>query len=255
MSPDLSRRRILLAAAAAGVTGLAGCTSGGQPSGGGDADGTPTATATATVTANPTSTATATDDPTPTEVATENTAPTEASDFCAPIAGSPTPFDVSGMPYVFAFDYVDSWSLGEPIEQSSARYDRLVSPVVSGENGESNATIRVGQSFEALTKAEAEQGIQDTLDAYDSATIAYEETFDGETVQFVQTSNAGLYSYAAYLPYGEGERRYYFFSVVAYNENAGQGRDIGDCSDQVNVATETIRGSLTVNAETTIDQQ
>ena len=254
MSPELSRRRVLLAAAAAGVTGLAGCTSGGEPGGAGEAIGTPTATATATDTATPTAspTATVTAEPTPTETATAT--PAEAGDFCAPVAGSPTPFDVGGMPYVFAFDYVDSWSLGDPIEQSSARYDRFESPTLSDGDAESSATIRVGQSFEAQTRAGAEEHTQATLDAYDSATIADEGTFNGETVPFVRTSNAGLYSYGSYLPYGDGERRYYTFSVVAYNEVSGRGRTIADCSDQVNAATETIRGSLTVNAETTIGE-
>ena len=72
---------------------------------------------------------------------------------------------------------------------------------------------------------------------------------------FVRTSNAGVYSYGPYLPYGEGEKRYYTFSVVAHNNVSGRGRTIADCAAQMNAATETIRGSLTVNAATTIDQQ
>lgn len=247
---------MLLAAAAAGVTGLAGCTGDG-PGSGGEAIGTPTPTATRTSTAAPTDspTPTATESPTPTGTEAAADTPAGASEFCAPVAGSPTPFDVSGMPFVFAFDYVDSWSVGEPIEQSSARYERIESPTLTSGDGESSATIRVGQSFEARTKAEVEEYIQETLDAYEGSTIAYEEEFNGETVPFVETSNAGLNSYGTYLPYGEGDRRYYTCSVVAYNEVAGGDRTIADCSDLVRAATETVRGSLTVNTETTIDQR
>lgn len=248
---DLSRRRVLLASAAA-ATGLAGCTGDGAPSGGG-AGGTPTATdpATATPAATPTESPTAT----PTETETPTATPGGADEFCAPLTGSPTPFDVAGTPYVFAFDYVDSWSIGEPIEQSNARYDRLRSPVLDGDNGESSATVRVGQSFEAVTAEEAEEEYQAAIERESSSGVAYEDEFNGETVRFVEFQNVDVNSYFAYLPYGDGEARYYSFSIVTYLENAGEGQNVGDCTDTVNVATQTVRGSLTVNSETTVGQQ
>ncbi|MFC7229615.1 hypothetical protein N0B31_19610 [Salinirubellus salinus] len=239
---DLSRRRVLLASAAA-ATGLAGCTGGGAPSGGGTSS--PTATPTATATSTPT----ATDSPTPTESATASPGP--ADSFCAPLDGSPTPFDVAGTPYVFAFDYVDSWSVGEPIEQSNGRYERLESPVLRSENGESSATIRVGQSFDALTAAEAESFVQDQIDREDSTGVAYEESFGGETVRFVEFPNVDVNSYVFVLPYGDGEARYYPTSIVTFLDGGGPGQTVSRCPDAVDAATQTVRASLTVNAEST----
>lgn len=245
---DLTRRRVLLGTVALGATGLAGCT-GGDPGGGGDAvggGGPPTATATSTATHTPTGTATPTEtaDPTPTSG--------WASGFCEPLTGSPTPFDVSETPYVYQFDYVDSWRVGEPIEQSNARYERLESPVLTSDEGESSATIRVGQSLEGITAAEADEAYQAQLDREESSGVAYEDEFGGETVRFVEFPNVDVNSYVAYLPYGDGKDRYYGFSLVTFIEGGGPGQNVSECTDAVNVATQTVRGSLTVNPDSTI---
>jgi hypothetical protein len=199
-----------------------------------------------------TATATATDSPAPTESATATPGSTDS--FCAPLDGSPTPFDVAGTPYVFAFDYVDSWSVAEPIEQSDARYERLESPVLTSEDGESSATIRVGQSFEGITAAEAEDAYQAQLDREESSGVAYEGEFGGEPVRFVEFPNVDVNSYVAYLPYGDGENRYYGFSLVTFIEGGGPGQNVSECTDAVNVATQTVRGSLAVNPASTIGE-
>ena len=236
---DPTRRRFVLGAAG-GLVGLAGCTSDGAPvgDGGNDEGGTATATATATEAPTPESTAT----------------PGSGDEFCAPIRGSPTRFDVSGTPYVFQFDYVDSWSVGEPIRQSRQWAERLESPVLTSEDGESSATVRVAQALEGVTKDEAEERIQMQVDRESSSGIAYEDQFNGETVAFVEFPNVDVNSYTAYLPYGDGENRYYSFSIVTYLEGGGEGRNVSDCTDAVNFATQTVRESLSVNPERTVDQ-
>lgn len=243
---DPTRRRFVLGAAVGGIVGLAGCTSDGAPAGDGGTDDGGTSTATAT----DTPTATATETPT----AERTTTPGSGDEFCAPIRGSPTPFDVSGTPYVFQFDYVDSWSVGEPIRQSRQWAERLESPVLTSEDGESSATVRVAQALEPVTEAEAEERIQERAESDESNGIAYEDEFDGETVAFVEFPNVDVNSYVAYLPYGDGEARYYTFSLVTFIEGGGEGRNVSDCTDAVNVATQTVRESLSVNPESTADQ-
>ncbi|MCT9098145.1 hypothetical protein [Haloarchaeobius sp. HME9146] len=248
MDTDSTRRRFLLrAGAAAAVSGLAGCTSdsGGSPEG--DESDTQTATATATDTATATATETATDEPA--------TTASQAASFCQPITGSPTAYEVADTPYVFAFDYIDSWTVEDPLDRSNARIQRIVSPELTSEGSASSATVRVGQSLEAVTASKAESEIEAAIEREGSSGVAYEEEFNGETVRFVEFPNVDVNSYTTYLPYGDGDARYYAFSLVTFldigNSNV---ENIGDCTDAVNVATQTVRGSLAVNTESTIDQ-
>ncbi|MEF8976450.1 MAG: hypothetical protein V5A21_09520, partial [Halapricum sp.] len=107
----LTRRQVLLGTAGV-ATVLAGCSGGDTSTDGddteqGDGDRTPTATPDSTgqtgdttITRSPTQTA---DD--------ETTTPDSPDSVCAPIAGSPIAYDVSGTPYVFAFDYPETWTV------------------------------------------------------------------------------------------------------------------------------------------------
>ncbi|WP_267643625.1 twin-arginine translocation signal domain-containing protein [Haloarchaeobius amylolyticus] len=256
MADRQTRRRFLLGAASAtATTALAGCTSEGAdaPAGnGGDA----TATAGETTREAATTVRETTTGQNPETATDEQDATASGSaSFCQPMTGSPTPYDVAGTPYVFAFDYVDSWTVEDPLDRTGARIQRIVSPALTSEGATSSATVRVGQSFEPVTASEAEAEVEAAIDREDSSGVAYEDEFGGEAVRFVAFPNVDVNSYTAYLPYGDGEKRYYAFSLVTFLDIENyEATNVAQCTDAVNVATQTVRGSLVVNPETTIDQ-
>lgn len=224
-----SRRRVLAAVASAAAAGLAGCLGGNDDQA---SDGTTTPTAT--------------DSGTPT--------PAGAADpFCAPITGTATPYDTAGTPFVFTYDYVDSWTVEEPFGTSTSRAQRVVSPTLSSADGES-ATIRVAQSLSPVTAADAQETISFLTDREENNGVTYETEFNGETVAFIELPNVDVNSYNTHLPYGDGEERYYSMSIVTFLDGGGPGRTIGDCTDAVNAATRTTLESIAPNPETTIDE-
>lgn len=223
-----SRRRFLATLGAGAAAGLAGC--GGEQSAAGDSTGggsTPT----------PEPTTTAATDP-----------------FCDPLTGAPTAADTAGTPFVFTFEYVDSWTLEEPFVAGGSRARRIVSPELTSEDGVSSATVRVAQSLEPVTAATAEANLAEQMELTETNGITYETEFNGETVEFAEFPNVDVRSYTAYLPYGGGEERYYSVGIVTFIEGGGPGRNIGDCTDAVDANTLTVRDSLAVNPETTIDE-
>jgi hypothetical protein len=231
---DTTRRRFLASMAAGTVVGVAGCF-GGDGSADGDAAGS-TATSTATDTTTPT--AAASSDP-----------------FCAPLTGTATAYDTAGTPFVFSYDYVDSWTVEEPFTNGGSRAQRVVSPTLTNADGdESDATVRVAQSLSPVTADEAAETTQFLRDNQEDNGVTYETEFNGETVEFVEFPNVDVRSYNTHLPYGDGEARYYSFSIVTLLDGGGPGQNISRCTDAVNVATRTTLDSIAPNHETTIDE-
>ena len=240
----LSRRRVLLSAAAATTTSLAGCTGGDEPSDTGA--GTPTATA-SDANAGGTVGAAGADD-------AENTATTTPASGpdpnCALLAGSPTPYDAAGTPLVFTFDYVDSWELQDPIQGPGGMIQGISSPVVRVDGETESAGLTVGQKFEALTAAEAEAAAPDA-EAYPDRFNVTEQAFDGETVRFYSIAGAELPFYQAWLPHGDGEARYYELSLML-NTSILRVNEGTLCLENTVPGIETVRTSISANAETTI---
>lgn len=247
----LTRRRFILGTVGATVA-LAGCSESDTPTEGDgtdldDSESTPT-----TEDSTPSSNTTQTDG--------EETTPEESDSVCAPLAGSPTAYDVSGTPYVFGFDYPETWTIGDPIPGQNGRFQQITSPAVSVNGDPKTATVRVGQALPALSASEAEAEKTDLLTRdVDPFAVVDEQTFDGETVDVLGFPDVPQSSYppayTLYLPYGSGDSRaYYRTSIVTYSDVYGLEEEDSDaCNELIRSATETVRGSLRPNPETTVD--
>lgn len=128
--------------------------------------------------------------------------------------GDPIPYDASDTLFVFSFDYIDSWELSDPLVGPGGRTQGITSPIV---------------------------------------------TADGETVEVlgfpdVPPSNYPP-AYILYFPYVSSESpEYYRTTIVTYSDVYGLEDDQRDaCNELIRSATETVRGSLRPNPETTVD--
>ncbi|MEF8977116.1 MAG: hypothetical protein V5A21_12895, partial [Halapricum sp.] len=167
---------------------------------------------------------------------------------------------VSGTPYVFAFDYPETWTVGDPIPGQSGRFQQITSPKVSVDGDARTATVRIGQSSPSLStsEVEAEKDELMTREA-DPLAVVDEQAFDGETIEVlglpdVPPSNYSP-AYLLFLPYGSGgSREYYPTSIVTYSDIYGLEDEERDaCNARIRTATETVRNSLQPNTETTIE--
>lgn len=246
----LTRRRFVLGTVGAGAV-LAGCVDDAGSSGdegvGTDTAGSPPATDSTTAAGSG-------------SPETDTETPVDTSGLCGPLAGSPTAYDVSGTPYVFAFDYPETWTVEEPIpNQSTGRFQRVTSPPVSIDGDEGTATVRVGQSFEALTASDVDSQVEEiTTRDIDPLTVVDEQTYDGETVRvfgYADDSTAYPTLYLLYLPHGSGDgRRYYLMNLVAFSDIHGlEGEQQQSCYARIEAAIETVRSSLRPNPQTTIE--
>ena len=247
----LTRRRFVLGTV--GVTvALAGCSENDTPTDGGDTDqgngeSTPTPES-----STPSTNGTQTDG--------DEQTPEEDDSVCAPLAGSPTAYDVSGTLYVFAFDYPETWTVGEPIPGQNGRFQQITSPAVTVDGDPRTATVRIGQSLPALSASEVEAEKEELMTRdIDSFAVVDEQTFDGEAVDVlgfpdVPPSNYPP-AYTLYLPYGSGDsREYYRTSIVTYSDVYGlEDEDSDACNELIRTATEAVRTSLRPNPETTVD--
>jgi hypothetical protein len=162
--------------------------------------------------------------------------------------------------YVFAFDYPETWTVGEPIPGQNGRFQQITSPAVPVDGDPRTATIRIGQSVPALSasEVEAEKDEQTTRDV-DRLAVVDEQTFDGETVEVLGFPDVlpSDYppAYILYLPYGSGSnRRYYRTSIVTYTDIFGlEDEETDTCNGHIRTAVETVRSSLRPNPETTVD--
>jgi hypothetical protein len=238
------------------MVGLAGCSGGGEPTdgnagsdgsgGGGETTATSTSdggSATSGQTASGgDATATANDSPDPN---------------CNLLTGQPTEYDAAGTPFVFTFDYIDSWTFQDPLSGPGGRSHGLSSPVVSVDGETESAGIRIGQRFEPLTAAEADEQVADaTSGEYNPTEIVHEIEYDGETIPIVGFPDAELAVYRLWLPYEGTETVYYpveidvLSSILRLDDENKQELL---CLDAIQTATETIRTSLRPNPETTIE--
>ncbi|WP_435362022.1 hypothetical protein [Haloarchaeobius sp. DFWS5] len=126
-------------------------------------------------------------------------------------------------------------------------------------DGESEgANVSVSQTFEGITASAVEDAIAETTSgASNPFEVLYEQSFDGETVQVIGMDDAELPLYQMWLPYGSDERRYYKLrlrltsSILRLDEdNVAQPL----CVEETVAGIETIRESLTVNPETTVEE-
>jgi hypothetical protein len=255
----LTRRRFVLGIIGV-TTAVAGCSGSDTPAdedGADQGNGEPTATATPD-SSTPTSDATATQ--TPTQTAGNEATPEGSDSVCASLAASPTAYDVSGTLYVFAFDYPETWTVGEPIPGQNGRFQQITSPAVTVDGDPRTATVRIGQSLPALSASEVEAEKEELMTRdIDSFAVVDEQTFDGEAVDVlgfpdVPPSNYPP-AYTLYLPYGSGDsREYYRTSIVTYSDVYGlEDEDSDACNELIRTATEAVRTSLRPNPETTVD--
>lgn len=242
------------------MTGLAGCTGGGENEAG--AGSTPTPTAASSGSSGGSggssdgggggggsdggSSSDETDEPTATATAS-------ADPDCSLLAGSPTPYDASGTPFVFTFDYVDSWTLQDSVQGPGGMIQGIISPTVSVDGETEAAGLTVAQKFEALTAAEAESAAPD-VEEYPDRMDVTEQSFGGETVRFYSVAGSDIPFYQAWLPHGDGETRYYELTLMLNTSilRAGGGPTQTLCLETTVAGSETVRQSLVPNPDTTI---
>jgi hypothetical protein len=198
------------------------------------------------------------DDGTPTaDPATAEPNPDESPDpNCALLEGSPTPYDAAGTPFVFTFDYVDTWELQDPLEGPGGLIQGISSPVVTVDGETESAGLTVGQKFDPLTAAEVDEYVaESTSGDYARFVEAPEQSFGGETIRVLGFADPELPFYQTWLPHGDGEARYYPLnlllntSILRPGEGDGSGRL---CLEPTVAGIETVRESLAPNSETTI---
>lgn len=237
-----TRRRFLLGTGAA-MAGLAGCSGGGDDGGTDDtADEPDPSTGGGTPTGNGSQTATP-------DGSTDGSGPN-----CASLTGQPTAYDAADTPFVFTFDYVDSWTVQDPLEGPGGRNQGISSPTVRVDGETESAGIRVAQRFEPLTAAGVEEEINSAVSGeYSPFEVVHEIAYAGETVRIVGFPDAELAVYRFWLPH---DGQYYpvemdvLTSILRLDE---QNRQVLLCLDAIQTATETIRTSLRPNPETAID--
>jgi hypothetical protein len=246
MQPNGPTRRAFLAGTGAAMMGLAGCAGDG-----GDASpgaGTPTPDSS---------------DPDPTgdtptgssgQTATPDSTGSGAGPNCASLTGQPTAFDAADTPFVFTFDYVDSWTVQDPLEGPGGRNQGVTSPIVRVDGETESAGIRVAQRFDPLTATQVDEEIADSVSGeFSPFEVVHEQEYAGETVRIVGVSDAELAVYRFWLPH---DGQYYpvemdvLTSILRFDE---QNRQVLLCLDAIQTATETIRTSLRPNPETTIE--
>jgi hypothetical protein len=257
----LPRRRFLLGTVGT-TAALAGCLSDDATTGAGETDqgnGEPTATTESTTRASETTTAQPTTQSAEDETTAENgTTADEADSVCAPLAGSPTAYDVSGTSYVFAFDYPETWTVGDPIPGQTGRFQQITSPAVDVDGDARTVTMRVGQSSPAISasEVEAEKDALTTRDA-DPLAVVDQQSFGEETVDVLGFPDVPLSSYPPayllFLPYDSGgSREYYGTSIVTYSDIYGlEGDERDACNERIRTTTEMVRNSLRPNPDTT----
>ncbi|MEF8870888.1 MAG: hypothetical protein V5A41_04590 [Haloarculaceae archaeon] len=246
MQRSETTRRLFLLGTGATVAALAGCSGSDSDGGGEDPDGESGPT---TDTGEPTATSEpSADDGSGT---TPNNSP--APD-CTRLTGQPTGYDAADTPFVFTFDYVDSWTVGTPLEGPGGRSQAVTSPIVSVDGEPESAGIRVGQRFEPLTATQVDAEIADAVSGqYSPFEVVHELEYAGETVRIVGFPDAELGFYRLWLPH---EGQYYpveidvLSSILRFND---QNEQELLCLDPIQTATETVRTSLRPNPATTID--
>jgi len=231
MNP-VSRRKLLLGMTTAAATGLAGC------SGGGSGDDSP-----------------AGDDGAGSSPGT--TTPADSPDpNCARLTGSPTPYDVSGTPFVFGFDYVDTWAVDDPLEGPGGRVQGIASPTVTVDGSTESASVALSQQFDPLTAAEVDETVDDSVSGdYARAEVVDEQQFDGEPIRFVGFTGTVLPYYQTWLPYGDDAARYYpvtleLRTTILRLDDDNVAQEL--CVDASVESIETVRRSLRPNPDSTI---
>lgn len=261
-----TRRRFLLGSTA-GMVALAGC-GGGDSTGNGNGNGDTNSTPASTPTTERRTTRASTPETTIQTTRTESEMTAEATvtedsaeSICAPLSAPPTSYDVSGTPYVFGFDYPDTWTVGEPLPIDSGRYQRVTSPDISDDGSGQTATVRVGQELDSLTAAEFEADVEEvTTRDTEPLTVVDEQRYDGESLRVFGSSDIDddRYNpiYLLYLPHGSGDQRvYYRTALVTYTDIYGLTDEQSvSCNERIIAAARTILESLRPNPETTIDE-
>lgn len=249
-----TRRRLLLATAAA-LTTTAGCSGGTDGTGG--ADGGAGSGRTATPTATPAeSTATPTNTPTATEQPATET-PTEQASVCASWEGETTRYDVSGTPFIFSYEYVETWNPGEITEYSQGHLHRFTSPPVGA--NDVTMTLRVNQTNNPLTAAERDDEIDYFLNFESEPRVIVDEiTYDGESLRVLglPDEDIALYEpgYTVFLPHGSGaDRRYYPVGTTVFGSLQVDDADRETCIAALDDAQWAMLTSFEPNPDTTFD--
>jgi hypothetical protein len=244
MQADDTTRRVFLASAGAAMVGLAGC-SGSDDSGdgaGGGGDG-PDSTANGSTPAGGEG-----------QTATPAKSDSETGPNCSLLAGDPTAFDAAGTPFVFTFDYVDAWTVQDPLEGPGGRSQGITSPVVRVDGEAESAGVRIGQRFEPLTAAQVDDEIADAVSGdFSPFEVVYELDYADETVRVVGFPDAELAVYRFWLPH---DGLYYPVEVDVLSSILNrdeEGQQVLLCLDEIQTMVETVRTTLRPNPETTIE--
>lgn len=170
---------------------------------------------------------------------------------CSRLAGSPTPYDTSGTPFVFAFDYVDSWEVDDPLQGPGGRTQGVSSPIVTVDGETESAGLSLGQKFEPLTAAEVDEAIDSSTGGdYAPAEVRHEQSFGDETIRIVGFPDATIPYYETWLPY-DGSYYHLTMTLLTSILRTEEGEL---CLDETVAGIETVRESLRPNPGTTIEE-
>lgn len=219
----VTRRRLLAAAGAGATAGLAGCGGGSDDPGGS----------------------------TPTDAGGGDTPTGTGEDNCSDLSADLQPFDTSGSPLVFDFDYSTTWRDRFRRDEDTRYRVVAVSPELTLGDVEGFVSFEFHQPYDPFTAAD----IDDELGNLEvDLTAVSELDFGGEAVDVYSTSGypEEVNFHVFWLPHGSD---YYqvkmIFGSTLLAETDGDLEML--CVDTVRSETERVVGSIRPNSGTTID--
>lgn len=228
----VTRRRLLATAGAGATAGLAGCGGGSDdPAGSGDPGGS-----------------------TPTDAGGDTPAGT-GEDSCSDLSADLQPFDTSGSPLVFDFDYSTTWRDRFRRDEDTRYRVVAVSPELTLGGVEGFVSLEFHQPYDPFTAAGVEEelgNIESSLEVDLTAVSVLD--FGGEAVDVYSTSGypEEVNFHVLWLPHGSD---YYqvkmIFGSTLLAETDGTLEML--CVDTVRSETERVVGSIRPNSGTTID--
>jgi hypothetical protein len=260
MAGRQTRRRVLGTVGTGLAAGLAGCTStneeaddGGTGGDGGAGEGSGGGTTTGDET---------TADGGSDGEATETTTAVPGQVDCSLVGGEGTPFEVSGTPFVFAFDYPDEYTPQDPVAGPNGRFQTFDSSTQRVGGEPEGVALRVGQTYETVSKAEVDEAIAESTDSEASPFAVLEElTYDGETLRVLgfsvlETDPTALPFYQFWAPHGESDDRAYYrttmeaFSTLLEFDEDNVATPL--CAETIRTAVGEMLASVEPNPDTTI---
>lgn len=258
----VTRRRLLGGVTGSAVVGLAGCLSGGSENsegdgstdaGPGDGDGSGGSDSGSGGSSDGDGaggTATGGGD--------EATASEPAARDCSPLLGDPTPLPTTDTQFVFNANYPESWTDEGSRIGSNSRLHYLKSPAVYVDGAPEKATLSITQHFEALTQSDVDAEVAELTEGdYARFEVLGEVDFGGEAVTLVGFPDVEAPTYVLWLPYGEGEAKYYYqleltwFSTIIGETEESNTDNL--CTSEIRAALDMLYQSLEPNPTSVIE--